>query len=131
MNASPGPSNPRHLGGLNWRQWPLLLAALIALALIIVLIAALANRATADRDAAQRWEAQTYQTMLTGQRLLSAMQDAEAGQRGYLLTNDPAYLEPYERGGPAVLAELSALGALTGDNPAQRINLDRLSVLVD
>ena len=131
MNELPGPSDPRRLGGLNWRQWPLLLAALIALALIILLITALASRATADRDTAQGWEAHTYRTMLAGQRLLSAMQDAETGQRGYLLTDDRAYLESYDRGRPEVLAELSALRALTGDNPGQRVNLDRLSVLVD
>jgi PAS domain S-box-containing protein len=30
------------------------------------------------------------------ERLLSAVRDAETGQRGYLLTNDEAYLQPYE-----------------------------------
>ena len=29
--------------------------------------------------------------------LLSALQDAETGQRGYLITLDPAFLEPYEK----------------------------------
>ena len=36
------------------------------------------------------------------ERLLSAMRDAETGQRGYLLTNDPMYLAPYD----AALREL-------------------------
>jgi CHASE3 domain sensor protein len=36
-----------------------------------------------------RWQ----RTSLT--RLLSAVQDAETGQRGYLLTGEPRYLSPY------------------------------------
>jgi hypothetical protein len=30
--------------------------------------------------------------------LLAAITDAETGQRGFLITGDPQYLEPYERG---------------------------------
>ncbi len=33
---------------------------------------------------------------LARQRLFSDLQDAETGQRGYLLTSDPKYLQPYE-----------------------------------
>src|SRR4029079_2666946 len=36
------------------------------------------------------------------ERLLSTIRDAETGQRGYLLTNDPNYLGPYD----AALREL-------------------------
>jgi PAS domain S-box-containing protein len=131
MNEFPGAANPRRPSGLNWRQWPLLLAALVALTLIIVLIAVLAARATAAQDTAQRWEAHTYRVMLQGQRLLSAMQDVETGQRGYLLTDNRAYLEPYDRGKLEALAELGALRTLINDNPGQRVDLDRLAVLVD
>jgi PAS domain S-box-containing protein len=35
--------------------------------------------------------------------------DAETGQRGYVLTGDPSYLEPYNRTAPTVLAEIRKL----------------------
>ncbi len=38
---------------------------------------------------------QTHETILTLNQVLSAMKDAETGQRGYLLTGEDSYLEPY------------------------------------
>ncbi|MCQ4187711.1 hypothetical protein FK515_29520, partial [Klebsiella pneumoniae] len=32
------------------------------------------------------------------QAILSSLQDIETGSRGFILTGDPIYLEPYERG---------------------------------
>ena len=42
------------------------------------------------------WVAHTLQVENQLGALLSAVQDVETGQRGYLLTNDKAYLLPYE-----------------------------------
>ena len=39
---------------------------------------------------------QVTAVQLASERLLSSLKDAETGERGYLLTGDPAYLEPYE-----------------------------------
>lgn len=42
-------------------------------------------------------------------RLLSAVMDMETGQRGYIITGEPDYLEPYEQGGrnlEEIIAEL-------------------------
>ena len=46
------------------------------------------------------------------ERLISAMKDMETGQRGFLLTGNDAYLEPYRSGGPIVDRQLSALEQL-------------------
>ena len=37
----------------------------------------------------------TYVVISSADDLLSALKDAETGQRGYLLTGDEAFLEPY------------------------------------
>ena len=50
----------------------------------------------------------------------SALKDAETGQRGYLLTEEERYLEPYDAGRANVnreLTELQRLGS-SGDLPA-------------
>ena len=62
----------------------LLVAAMVALAFLF-------NRQ--NRDAAAVQHTLTVQGHLT--RVLSLLQDAETGQRGYLLTGNPAYLEPF------------------------------------
>ena len=52
--------------------------------------------------------------------LLSAVQDVETGQRGYLLTNDKAYLQPYDDAKARLSQLQSEFENLTGDNPVQQ-----------
>lgn len=54
------------------------------------------------------------------ERFLGHMRDAETGQRGYLLTQDPAYLAPFTIGRAAALPELDTLAQLVDDDPAQK-----------
>jgi CheY-like chemotaxis protein/signal transduction histidine kinase/CHASE3 domain sensor protein len=58
--------------------------------------------------------------------LLSAVQDAETGQRGFLLTGNNRYLEPYEDARARVATSLTSIEMLTGDNPVQQANIRRL-----
>ncbi|WP_257451137.1 methyl-accepting chemotaxis protein [Archangium lipolyticum] len=56
--------------------------------------------------------------------------DAETGQRGFLLTGEPRYLEPYERATQALNAHLDGLHKSLNDDPEQRARLDRLEPIV-
>ncbi|WP_422057173.1 response regulator [Sphingomonas sp.] len=58
--------------------------------------------------------------------LLSATQDAETGQRGFLLTGNTRYLEPYQDAIARADASVSTIQSLTSDNPAQQLALRRL-----
>ena len=40
---------------------------------------------------------QSAESLINLQALFSTLQDAETGQRGFLITGDEAYLAPYER----------------------------------
>jgi signal transduction histidine kinase len=62
--------------------------------------------------------------------ILSLVQSAETGQRGYLLTNSQAYLIPYDRGTAAVGPAIDELGELVIDNPLQEQSVGRLRELV-
>src|SRR5436190_14712040 len=65
----------------------------------VVLIGAgiAAHRAIEQLDATSAAVLRSKDIELDFERLLSNVRDAETGQRGYLLTNDEAYLEPYHR----------------------------------
>ena len=52
--------------------------------------------------------------------------DMETGKRGYLLSGDPRYLQPYRSGDARIGPALDRLGALAQDNPSQR---ERIAVL--
>lgn len=53
----------------------------------------------------------------------SQLQDAEIGQRGYLLTGDPFYLEPYDKAVSAIGKSVEALGEGVADNRRQDGNI--------
>ncbi len=52
--------------------------------------------------------------------------DMETGVRGYLITDDRAFLEPYEQATPKVSPTLGELRRLTSDNPGQGRRLDEV-----
>jgi PAS domain S-box-containing protein len=64
--------------------------------------------------------------------LLTSMLDAETGQRGFILTNDSAYLYPYENSIAVVGQKLNALTLLASDNASQRALLkDKIAPVVN
>jgi PAS domain S-box-containing protein len=63
-------------------------------------------------------------------RLLSSIQDAETGQRGYLFTGDPEFLVPYVEATKALPTELQGLRDLVADEPAQAELLRHLDPLM-
>nr|WP_256731292.1 CHASE3 domain-containing protein [Sphingomonas sp. dw_22] len=76
---------------------------------------------------AERWTAHSLEVRQAQAILFSLVQDAETGQRGYLLTGDIAYLRPFERA-ERRLSELEAsLARLVADDPAQKARLAGLA----
>ena len=69
--------------------------------------------------------------------VLRLVVDAETGQRGYLITDDPVYLEPYREATAQIEARLARLDSLTKNSASQqqrmyelrRIEQDELAVL--
>jgi|GEM_PF-71915 len=64
-----------------------------ALLLITVVVAAIATQAATARSRQAVIRAMNLERSLTS--LLSSLQDAETGQRGYIITGDERYLAPY------------------------------------
>ncbi|MGQ0595291.1 MAG: sigma 54-interacting transcriptional regulator [Gammaproteobacteria bacterium] len=58
------------------------------------------------------------------------LQDAETGQRGYIITGEERYLEPYRSAVGNIPNEIRSLRALTAGNPERRLQIDRLQRLV-
>jgi methyl-accepting chemotaxis protein len=72
----------------------------------------------------------SYDVLLSISMVQVGVVDLETGQRGYLLTGDSTYLQPYEAARAAMDRRLAELGALTQDNPAQQRSLTALRGLV-
>lgn len=69
---------------------------------------------------------QTHQTIVALDQMLSSVQDAETGQRGFLLTNDQRYLEPYNAALRAIPPKLDEIEELSGGTAAQRPRVSAL-----
>ena len=102
---------------MRWQALPLL-AGFAIVALIIAARAILAEAQIADRDASRH--AIEAQQLLSS--LLSLAQDAETGQRGYLLTGEKSYLLPYQHAVDALPALLKRVDEMfpSGSDSAQQ-----------
>ncbi len=85
---------------------------------------------TNETTKASDWVAHTYKVSGNLQNVLSVLQDAETGQRGYLLTRNDAYLEPFSRATAYIDSSVRKLRELTGDNQRQQNSIDRLEPLI-
>src|SRR5262249_9077294 len=70
--------------------------------------------------------AHSYAVLAELEDVLSLLKDAETGQRGYLLTGDESYLQPYREAVARIHGRLDHLQDLTSDNPAHRQGMKAL-----
>jgi CHASE3 domain sensor protein len=63
--------------------------------------------------------------------VLSTLKDAETGQRGYLLTGEESYLEPFTTAKSALGDEFKTLRGVLSGRPEQSRRLDALQVLAE
>ncbi len=77
-----------------------------------------------------KWVIHTHEVINITDKLIGAMKDTETGQRGYILTNDVDYLEPYHTGLIDAEKNFIKLKSLTTDNEIQqqRLNLIKKSM---
>jgi signal transduction histidine kinase/CHASE3 domain sensor protein len=68
----------------------------------------------------------THQVILALDDLLSLMKDAETGQRGYLITGDEKYLEPYNAALAHIESRLEDIERLTRANGEQTTRLPKM-----
>lgn len=107
------------------RLWVGVAALLITL---MILLSLFLFRQSADAAA---WQKHTFIVLDAAEDLLSSLKDAETGLRGYLLTGDKAYLEPYLAVRSNFAPQLAELRRFCQDNPVQQRRLGVLATLVD
>jgi signal transduction histidine kinase/CheY-like chemotaxis protein len=76
-----------------------------------------------------QWVEHTDRVINNANRSLKLSIDMETGMRGFLLTGDEHFLDPYEVAKPAIRAQLKNLEELVADNPTQVDRFKRLGAL--
>jgi PAS domain S-box-containing protein len=77
-----------------------------------------------------QWVSHTHEVLGQLEQVVSTLKDAETGQRGYLLTGERPYLEPYDQALLRIQGQLDRLRDLTIDNPPQTAHVLKLQQLI-
>jgi signal transduction histidine kinase len=73
----------------------------------------------------------TYEVVGSLENILSLVKDVETGSRGYIITHDSVYLEPYQTAIALLPGRLSQLHTLMGENALQIRRIQTLDSLVN
>jgi PAS domain S-box-containing protein len=101
--------------------------AIILTCLLSFLSWRMAQQTTEDAD----WVAHTHEVSSTLEATLRHLVDVESGERGFALTGNAPFLEPYDTGKSAAGQDLHMLRRLVSDNVEQMRRLDALEVQVN
>src|SRR5262245_9296629 len=94
------------------------------LALVVVLsVSLMAYRDIRDLIDINQQVTRAHKVISTIEQVLSDLKDTETGQRGFLITGEDEYLEPYRVGLSMGERTMQTLRRLTADNPAQQRHL--------
>jgi signal transduction histidine kinase len=107
-----------------------LIALVIALLFMVgsvVAVAGLYRTQSQDRDRAR----QTAATQLALAQVMSLLQDAETGQRGYLLTGSETYLQPFTEATTGLKQSLETLGEQVSSTTVQARAFGELQSLAE
>ena len=109
--------------------WQILLfaAGLLVLTVISAGSVYLVNKARDDN----KWVVHTIEVENQVNALLLEVRRAESALRGYLLTLGPEFQGDHEKAVAAIIPALDRVTRLTGDNPAQRENIEKLSAAIE
>jgi methyl-accepting chemotaxis protein len=112
---------------MNLRTKPNIGFGLVVLALITTawLSYLNASKFTANAESVTN----TYGVLTKSNEILLYLLDAETGQRGYILTGEEKYLDPYQLAISRIGRALDQIRELTGDNPVQQRRVDDLKPL--
>ncbi|MDG2535414.1 CHASE3 domain-containing protein [Sphingomonas sp. HITSZ_GF] len=114
--VAPAARDPGHVALLI--SFALLAAALVGAVFLV-----------RGQQESQRWVAHTLEVEEQLSSVLSRVQQAETGQRGFLITRNEAYLEPFTTGARDLRTEMAELKLLVADSPIEAERAAKLEKL--
>ncbi|OXA85477.1 CHASE3 domain-containing protein [Flavobacterium hercynium] len=97
---------------------------------ILLFLSSIGYKHNQDLNESSKLVMHTYEINIQLERLMSAIKDAETGQRGYIITRNDRFLSPYTYSRDKVNTSFITLKKLTADNPKQQENLQKLFKLI-
>jgi CheY-like chemotaxis protein/signal transduction histidine kinase len=106
----------------------------IAFAMALVILSSLGWLAYQNMNAVKEsvyWVSHTHVVIDEMDLLLATLTDAETGQRGFIITGDEDYLEPYNKARINIANMRTSLRDLTKDNSLKQKRMESIDLLID
>jgi len=126
--TSPSTPTPVHDNPVLERRSLLWLLVGLGMLLVIAAVAVWILHEVVDADFLVD---HTREVINTNSQLLTDVKDAESAERGYIITDDEGYLDPYRIAYADIQLSFEKLLKLTQDNPAQQDRLRNLKTLIE
>jgi len=108
-----------------------ILTGFIASTIILTAVAVFSFRNSEKFIDTNQWVNHTHEVLYEFDQVLAATVDAETGTRGFIITGDEAFLEPYQSAKNKLRDHLEKVKNLTLDNPIQQKNIEMLQKQVE
>ena len=105
---------------------PVLLIAFGLLAIAVVVNGAVTYRSINALHDDSRTISHTHDVLVALESVISLAKDAETGQRGYVITEEKSYLEPYTTATAAIDKQLATVEKLTANNTFHQAQMPKL-----
>ena len=129
LGTRPSPSRPAPETVLTANR--LVFLAAVPVFLVLAVVAYITIQFAANERQADGLVRHSYQVMEAERRLQDDVQTAETGARGYLISQDPAFLTGYRSYVARLPDDLKNFRDLTADNPDQQRRAARLGALIE
>lgn len=106
-------------------------ALLFVATFVVALNAWLAFRAVNALLRSEHSVEATWQAINQVEQIMSSAKDAETGNRGYLITGEDDYLQPYYVATRDLPVELDHFEAMTADNPGQKSRITEMRAVIE
>ncbi len=111
-----------------------LTARIVAIGLIVVLalgsLAGLLADASYQASQSFQWAAHSAQVIETTEAALNDLREAESGQRGFVITRDPAYARSFAKRLDSAARTIARVAGQTRDNPRQHARAREMALLM-
>ncbi len=108
-----------------------LLIGFLAALFLLIGVGFLSWRNSVRLAETHRLVAHTHEILQNLEDLQRRLSDAEAGQRGFLLTGEESFLAPYKGALKSVREMVVTLKTVTADNPTQQKSLEEMGPLIE
>ena len=110
---------------LNFYQKLTALYLIFFLGIGVIGILAFKNNTAYTKN--NQWVQHTQQVLDESEKIFSLTQSIANGERGYIITADSEFLQPFLTARQNIFIQIGKLKSLTADNPAQQIRIDSIN----